>query len=76
MKINNQHEAPVNNFVLFENNGTEINVEATENSILLVLSGEPINEPIFAHGPFLMNSAEEIRQAMHDFGSGKFGHLE
>ncbi len=76
VKINNQHEAPINNFVLFENNGTEINVEATENSILLVLSGEPINEPIFAHGPFLMNSAEEIRQAMHDFGSGKFGHLE
>jgi quercetin 2,3-dioxygenase len=68
--------APADNFVLFKNDGETISVTATEDSILLVLSGEPINEPIASYGPFLMNTHEELQQAILDVGQGKFGHLE
>jgi len=76
LKINDSDVAPVNNFVLFTHSGEHFSIEALEDSIFLVLSGEPLNEPIVAHGPFLMNTVDEIRQARRDFGSGKFGHLE
>jgi redox-sensitive bicupin YhaK (pirin superfamily) len=63
-------------FVLFKNDGEQINVEADENAIVLVLSGEPINEPIASYGPFLMNTWEEVEQAINDVNAGKFGVLE
>jgi quercetin 2,3-dioxygenase len=75
-KINNEQEAPLDHFVLFKNDGETITLEALEDSILLVLSGEPIHEPIAPYGPFLMNTKEELIQAYEDFNTGKFGHLE
>lgn len=71
----NSNEAVANSFVLLANNGDEFVVEATEDAVVLVLSGEPIRETIVAHGPFVMNTREEIIQAVEDFNSGKFGEL-
>lgn len=72
----NGEEAPSDHFVLMENDGERFAVEATEPSLVLILSGEPIREPIAAHGPFVMNTREELVQAFDDFNKGKFGHLE
>jgi redox-sensitive bicupin YhaK (pirin superfamily) len=44
--------------------------------VVLVLSGEPIGEPIASHGPFVMNTKEELREAFDEFNSGKFGVLK
>ncbi len=72
----NGEEVSQDHFVLFDNIGTDISITAAEDSIALVLSGEPINEPIAAYGPFLMNTHEELQQAFDDFNKGKFGYLE
>ncbi len=72
----NNKKVDENHLVLFKNNGTDIEISALNKSIILLLSGEPINEPIFQYGPFLMNTRQEIEEAMNDFNSGKFGHLE
>lgn len=75
-KINETDVVPADNFVLFRYDGEEIFVESEEDSVLLVMSGEPIGEPIAAYGPFVMNTQEEINLAIKDFQSGKFGYLE
>ena len=76
VRINDADElVPVDHFVLFENEGETIHIEATEHSKILILSGEPIREPIASHGPFVMNTRQEIMQAFHDFEAGKFGTL-
>lgn len=60
---------------LFEKNGTEITITALKDTTMVVLSGEPIDEPIFAYGPFVMNTEEDIRTAINDFNAGKMGAL-
>lgn len=75
VKINDS-EISVDHFVLFENVGEKFTIEAMENSVVLILSGEPIDEPIVSHGPFVMNSRDEIMEAFHDYNTGKFGYLE
>ena len=76
IKINNVETARENYFVLFGHEGEEISIEAIEESVVLVLSGEPIKEPIAPYGPFVMNTEAEIRQAFEDYNNGKFGYLE
>ncbi|MBO9680447.1 MAG: pirin family protein [Acidovorax sp.] len=56
--------------------GSQVLLEANNDSTLLVLSGAPIAEPIVGYGPFVMNSEEEIRMAITDFNSGKFGQIQ
>ena len=76
IKVNGTEEAPTDHFVLMANDGEEFSIEAGEDAVVLVLSGEPINEPIAAHGPFVMNTRQELLQAFDDFNKGKFGYLE
>jgi redox-sensitive bicupin YhaK (pirin superfamily) len=76
IKVNGTENVPADHFALLENDGEEFTIEATENAIVLILSGEPINEPIASHGPFVMNTQAEIMQAFNDVNMGKFGYLE
>jgi redox-sensitive bicupin YhaK (pirin superfamily) len=76
IRVNGSEQAPTNHFVLLANDGEDFTVEALDQAIVLVLSGEPINEPIAAQGPFVMNTRQELIQAIQDFNMGKFGFLE
>jgi len=61
--------------VQFDRGGSDIAIEANTDATLLLLSGEPIDEPIVGYGPFVMNTEVEIRQAVADFNDGRFGHM-
>ena len=76
VRINDSQNVREDNFVFFAHEGELITVEALNDSVVLILSGEPINEPIASYGPFLMNTEAEIQKAFDDFYSGKFGYLE
>lgn len=61
-------------FILFHNEDGDVRIKSlSETAKIFVLSGEPINEPIAAGGPFVMNTREELRQANEDYHNGKFG---
>ena len=76
VEINGASKAPADHFALFANDGETVTVTAEEDSVVLVLSGEPIDEPIASYGPFVMNTQHELMQAIEDFNSGKFGRLD
>lgn len=61
---------------LLERKGDQLSLEANGDAAVLLLSGEPIDEPIVGHGPFVMNSEQEIHQAFADFQSGRFGQMQ
>ncbi|MEO6422787.1 MAG: pirin family protein [Candidatus Nitrotoga sp.] len=61
--------------VLLDRDGSSFTIESNNESVILVLSGEPIDEPIVGQGPFVMNTQDEITQAIKDFNSGHFGQV-
>lgn len=72
VQVNRQVSAREAQMVLFEREGDSLMLEANSDAVVLLLSGEPIDEPIVGHGPFVMNTREEIVQALNDFNSGRF----
>lgn len=63
------------NIVHFKNDGEGISMEAAEDTRVLLLSGEPLNEEVVSHGPFVMNTQTQIMEAMRDYQMGKMGVL-
>ena len=72
----NGQKAEQHQFIFFKNEGENISIKSDTTSILLLLSGVPINEPIAQYGPFVMNTQAELQEAFQEFQSGKFGVLE
>ncbi|WP_020560554.1 pirin family protein [Thiofilum flexile] len=75
VQVNRSHTVNEAEVGLFEHEGSTIHVESTTDAKILLLTGEPLNEPVVGHGPFVMNTQQEIRQAMQDYQRGKMGRL-
>jgi len=71
--INGEEPAEAAELAILERAGKRITLEATEDAVVLVLNGEPIDEPVVGSGPFVMNSYDEIHQAVRDYQSGRLG---
>ncbi len=75
VQINNEVIAPEKHVVLLDRDGQDFSIQANSDAVLLIISGEPIDEPIAGHGPFVMNTDQEILQAIDDYKNGRFGGL-
>jgi redox-sensitive bicupin YhaK (pirin superfamily) len=75
VSINGDIPAGDAQMVLLDRTGDRVSIEANSDAVVLLLSGEPIDEPIIGHGPFVMNTEQEIAQAIDDFNSGRFGQM-
>ncbi|BDM23209.1 MULTISPECIES: pirin family protein [Pseudomonas] len=75
VRVNGEREAGPASLVLLERDGEDVAIEALEGASLLLLSGEPIDEPIVGYGPFVMNSQAEIAESFDDFHAGRFGQM-
>ncbi|KGQ38400.1 pirin family protein [Gallibacterium genomosp. 1] len=75
--FNHNEQASAGQLVNFERSAGKVTITAADEEVkILLLAGEPIEEPVVGYGPFVMNSFEEIRQAVNDFNAGKFGQIE
>jgi redox-sensitive bicupin YhaK (pirin superfamily) len=75
VKANGSRAVSAGEFILFKNDGDEVLVESLTDATAVFLSGAPIDEPLVHYGPFVMNTVDEINEAIEDFNSGKFGSL-
>ncbi len=73
--VNGSRQAGEAELILCKRNGSQVVIEAGEDSLLLVMSGDPIEEPIARYGPFVMNTKAELIEAVQDYQAGKMGHL-
>ena len=72
------HEVPAGNVTIFAKNGDAIEIanHGAQPAQLLLIAGEPIGEAVARYGPFVMNTKEEIHQAVEDFRAGRMGRIE
>ncbi|HZN40413.1 MAG TPA: pirin family protein [Planctomycetota bacterium] len=75
VRLDNGKETKAMEMAFLQRDGDSVKVEATTDARLLVLSGEPIREPVVGYGPFVMNTKAEIGTAIEDYESGKMGRL-
>jgi redox-sensitive bicupin YhaK (pirin superfamily) len=75
IEVNGLESVRQGQLALFDRKGDQMTLQASEDAVVLLLSGEPIDEPIVGHGPFVMNTEQEIHQAFADFQSGRFGQM-
>ena len=75
VSVNGSSLAGEAELIVCRRNGSQVTIEARESSRLLIMSGEPIEEPIARYGPFVMNTKAELVQAVQDYQAGKMGHL-
>jgi hypothetical protein len=75
VKVNGKAVAHDAQMVLLDRAGTDVSIEAQTDAVIVLLGGEPIDEPIVGYGPFVMNTHAEIRQAVEDFNNGRFGQM-
>ena len=73
--VNGQEVVREGQLLQFERDGSGVEIEANSDATLLLLGGQPIDEPIVGHGPFVMNTQAEIAEAITDFNSGRFGQM-
>jgi len=73
--VNGDQVAREAQLVMLERDGSDLLIEANSDASLLLLGGEPLDEPIVGHGPFVMNTTAEIQQAIADFNNGHFGRM-
>lgn len=75
LEFNDKHQASSGFIAIFENEGDLLNIKAKQDTAFLLLTGEPINEPMATYGPFVMNNQTEIMEAIRDYQTGKMGML-
>ena len=75
LRVNDQENLAKGELARFAQEGNTISIAADEASRALILNGKPIEEPVAAHDPFVMNTRDEISEAIQDFQAGKMGHL-
>ena len=74
--VSNEREAGEGDLAIFTRSGEAVTITAKTDAKLLVMTGEPIAEPIVGYGPFVMNSRTEIQQALEDYQLGRMGELK
>jgi len=75
VSVNGSADVEGVSLILCDRGGRSLDIRCDQDASILLLSGEPIHEPVVGHGPFVMNTQEEIRQAILDFRSGRMGTL-
>jgi len=75
VRVNGERTAKAAELVILDRAGSEVSLEAQTEASVLLLGGEPFDEPVVGYGPFVMNTQAQIAQAIQDFNSGRFGRI-
>ena len=75
IRLGDRHAVRAAELAVMERDGSRLSFDVSEDATVLLLNGQPLDEPVVGHGPFVMNSQAEIIQAIKDFNSGRFGQI-